>query len=1603
MSRSWNTWLARWKAAMSPSRRNVRRRMPLRVRLGTESLEPRVTPAVLYGMGIGRTFVPVPPTPPPPPPPPDLTPPTLQVNSLTSTLYNTVPTITGTVSDNNAGSTLAVSLDGGTQALVPLGTNGSFSYTPILQLGGSNDGQQTLTFIATDAAGNKSQPASVTFTLDSQPPTIHVDDLGGTTFSDNQTITGTVADNNPFGRTLTVSVDGGPVASVLISTVGEFSYTTQFPLDGTKDGQHTFTFVAHDNAGNTSAPAQVSFNLATTTAGLTLQLDPSSANLPGQPNKTTLANVTLTGTGPANSTITLTQTGATTQSDANGAYKFTSVPLSSGSNTLTTKVTANGQTLQASVTVIRDNAPTVAAPVSDFALNTGVANSVFNLPTIFSDADVNTVVQFVTNRGTFNVELFDQQVGATVANFLKYVTGTDAGKFTYDNTIFHRVTLASTSGIAVLQGGGFFLGQDANGKTTLTPIGTDPAINLQAGLTNALGTIAMARTGDPNSATSQFFFNTANNAVLDPGGGADPNGYAVFGVILGDMSAVNASAAVPPVNMGGNFAEIPITGAQANDPNFPTDTTFSQYERILGAAVISSPDPSVHDSLTFAVTGNTNPGLVTPSIVNGKLTLTYAAGVTGGSTITLTATDADGATATTSFSVSVGPDTEAPTVTINSPADNTTVKTNPTITGTAVDNTVVGKLLASVDGGPTQPVTVGGNGAFSFTPTLATDGTADGPHKVTFTATDPSGNSSTPVTLNFTLDTTAPVLNITFPTSPQTFQQTPTITGTATDNIKVASLTASVDGQAAQAVNVDAQNNFGFTPTGLADGAHTVTFVATDAAGNQSAVATVTFTLDSRLPAVHITSPAADGQTFKANPAITGTVSNQSEASILTASVDNGTPVAVTVDGQGNFSFTPTATGDGSHIVTFSAGSTFAPVSRTFILDETGPAITVSSPANGQTFNFDPTIIGKIVDPGSGVATATASVDGANPQILNLDAQGNFSFIPPIASGGVSDGPHTVTISATDKLGNVSTPVPVTFTLDTAPPTINVTSPLNGQEVTTSPDFTGTVTDNLHVSTLTVSVDGGAAQPVSFDAQGHFTFNPALKTDGSADGGHNIIFTATDGGGNVKMASVFILLDTQAPTVTITSPADNQTFTTNITVNGKADDAVGAGFVNVLVDGVQVDAFNIPTNGPFSYTTKLALDGSANGPHTVSFIASDAAQHQSAPATLHFTLAATPNSVFISAPPDGKFVNTNPTFVGKVFDQSEASSLTASVDGGTAVPVTVDGQGNFSFTPNVPTDGSADGTHTVVFAATGNFNPVSRSFVLDTHAPTATITSPQDGSFFKQPPAIVGKVADVGTGVGSVAASVDGGAPVSVTFDAQGNYSFTPQLVTGGADDGPHTVTITATDLAGGVSTPAVVHFTLDSVDPTVNISSPANGSTLNVSPTFVGVVADNVQVNTLTVARDGGAAVNVTFDAQGNFTFSPNLATNGSDDGVHAFAFTATDAAGNSTTVTVFITLDTTKPTVVIDSPADGQTFNTNPTIQATASDNIQAKTVNVLVDGVQVDQITLGADGKFSFTTTFKLDGTDNGQHTVTFVALDDAGNESDPVTFHFTLQAP
>ncbi len=157
------------------------------------------------------------------------------------------------------------------------------------------------------------------------------------------------------------------------------------------------------------------------------------------------------------------------------------------------------------------------------------------------------VVVMKTSLGTIEIQLDPKNAPVTTANFLAYVD-----KKFYDGTIFHRVVRGF-----VAQGGGFT--PDMQEKPTNPPIRNEAA----NGLHNVRGTISMARTDDPNSATSQFFLNFVDNSTgkLDPGG-FSPDGYAVFGKIIKGMDVLDKMEALAGAGDGPPTQQILLISAR---------------------------------------------------------------------------------------------------------------------------------------------------------------------------------------------------------------------------------------------------------------------------------------------------------------------------------------------------------------------------------------------------------------------------------------------------------------------------------------------------------------------------------------------------------------------------------------------------------------------------------------------------------------------------------------------------------------------------------------------------------------------------------------------------------------------------------------------------------------------------------------------------------------------------------------------------------------------------------------------------------------------------------------------------------------------------------
>ncbi len=345
---------------------------------------------------------------------------------------------------------------------------------------------------------------------------------------------------------------------------------------------------------------------------------------------------------------------------------------------------------------------TTPNPLADVTVLKNAAATQINVSSVFSDTQ--TAVRITTDVSTFatqyfDVLLYDTQTPLTVANFLSYVTSG-----AYDTTFIHR----SIPGF-VIQGGGYMW-------STLAHIATDPPVTNEPGISNLRGTIAMAKSpGDPNSATSEWFINLANNAAnLDNQNG----GFTVFGYVIGSgMTVVDAIASLTIVDgsdYGGAFTDLPVWGAGSNQ--YLVTTTMAKIPKWAATGTSWT---------TLSIAGNSNPALVTPSLSGGTLSLNYTSGAVGTSSITLRATDMLGNTRDEVFDVFV-----------RQPASNIIVTTSG-VTTTEAGGTA--SFTIRLGQAPTADVTIG------LSSSDTTEGTVS-PASVTFTPL----NWSTPQTVTVT-------------------------------------------------------------------------------------------------------------------------------------------------------------------------------------------------------------------------------------------------------------------------------------------------------------------------------------------------------------------------------------------------------------------------------------------------------------------------------------------------------------------------------------------------------------------------------------------------------------------------------------------------------------------------------------------------------------------------------------------------------------------------------------------------------------------------------------------------------------------------------------
>ncbi|MFU3271954.1 Ig-like domain-containing protein [Pseudomonas aeruginosa] len=1094
-----------------------------------------------------------------------------------------------------------------------------------------------------------------------------------------------------------------------------------------------------------------------------------------------------------------------------------------------------------------------------------------------------------------------------------------------------------------------------NGET-VTVIVTDPAGNSSTPVTAEAPDFPDAP--QVNASNGSVLSGTAEagvTIVITDGNGnpigqtsADANGNWSFtpGSQLPDGTVVNVVAR----DAAGNSSPATSITVDGVAPSAPV------VEPSNGSELSGTAEPGSSVTLTD---GNGNPIGQTTADANGNWSFTPSTPLPDGTVVNVVARDAAG---NSSPPASVTVDAVAPATPTVDPSNGTT------LSGTAEPGATV--TLTDGNGNPIGQVTADGSGNWTFTPsTPLPNGTV-----VNATATDPSGNASSPASV--TVDAVAPATPVVNPSNGTTLSGTaePGATVTLTDG----------NGNPIGQVTADGSGNWSFTPTTPLPNGTVVNATATDASGNTSAGSSVT--VDSVAPATPVINPSngttlsgtaepgssvtltdgngnpigqvtADGSgnwSFTpSTPLADGTVVNAtatdpagntsgqgsttvdgvapttptvnlSNGSSLSGTAEpgstviltdgNGNPIAeVTADGSGNWTYTPStpiANGTVVNVVAQDAAGNSSP-GASVTVDSQAPAAPVLNPSNGTTLSGT-------AEPG---ATVSLTDGNGNPiGQVTADGSGNWSFTPgtPLANGTV------VNATASDPTGNTS--APASTTVDSVAPAAPVVNPSNGAEIsgTAEPGATVTLTDG----------SGNPIGQVTADGSGNWSFTPSTPlADGTV-----VNATATDPAGNTGGQG--------STTVDAIAPA---TPTVNLSNGSSLSGTAEPGSTVILTDGNGNPIAEVTADGSgnWSFTPGIPLpDGTV-----VNVVARSPSNVDSAPAVI------TVDGVAPAAPV------IDPSNGTEISGTAEAGATVILTDGG-GNPIgqaTADGSGNWTFTPGTPL---ANGTviNAVAQDPAGNTSGPA-SVTVDAIAPPAPVIDPSNG-------VVISGTAEAGA---TVILTDGNGNPIGqVTADGSGNWAFTPATPLANGT----VINALAQDAAGNNSSPTSA--TVDSLAPAAPVIDPSNGS----------VIAGTAEAGATVILTDGNGNPigQVTADGSGNWSFTPGTPlANGTV--VNAVA---QDAAGN-TSGPASTTVDSVAPAAPVIDPSNGSV------IAGTA----EAGATVILTDGGgnPIGQATADGSGNWTFTPSTPLaNGT-----VINAVAQDPAGNTSGPASVTVDAIAP
>ncbi|KLP90647.1 Ig-like domain-containing protein [Enterobacter roggenkampii] len=1490
----------------------------------------------------------------------DATAPTVTINTLaTDDILNAAEaksdlTVSGTTTAE-AGQTVTVSLNG-KDYTTTVSADGSWTLNvPAADLAGLTDGSVTVTASVSDKAGN---PASVdhNLTVDVTVPAVTINTIAGddvinvAEHSQAHVISGT-ATGAAAGDKVTVTI-GGQTYTTVLDAAGNWSVGVPASvISGLSDGTVTVTASVTDAAGNTGTGSHnvtvdtglpsVSFNaisddnvLNAVEKGQDLSVSGTSANLA----EGTVVTVTLNGKNYT----------ATTAAD--GTWSLT-VPaadlagLSQANYTLSATATNGvGNSVSNTANLLVDTAlPTVT-------INTVAGDNVINAAEVAAGQTLSGTVANAEAGNTVTVTIGGNSYTATVQNDLTWSVNVPSDVLTALGNGSLSVTATVTNGHGNTGTGEREIAIDANlpGLRVDTVAGDNVVNSIEhtqnlivSGSSDGLapGTALTVNVNGKDYAATVLADGSWSAAVPSADVSTWPEGTVKISV-TGDSSAGN------PITISHDVTVDLATVAISINP-IATDDVINAAEKgadlVLSGATINV---EAGQTVTISLNGKIYSATVDDS---GNWTWTVPsadlAGLKDGdASVQVSVTNVNGNSASAGREYSV--DATAPTVTIN------TLATDDILNAAEAKSDLTVSGSSSAEAG--QTVTVSLNGK-DYTTTVSADGSwtlnvpaadvaalTDGSVTVTASVSDKAGNPAS-VDHNLTVDATVPAVTINTVAGDDVINlaehsQAHIISGTATGAAAGDKVTVTIGGQTYTTV-LDAAGNWSVgvpasVISGLSDGSVTVTASVTDAAGN-TGTGTHNVTVDTGLPSVSFNAISDDNVLNAVEKGQDLRVSGTS------ANLAEGTVVAVTLNGK----------------------------------------------------NY----------------TATTAADGT------------WSLTVPAADlAGLGEANYTLSASATNGVGN-SVSNTANLLVDTALPTVTINTVagdnvINAAEVAAGQTLSGKVANAEAGNTVTVTI-GGNTYTATVQSDLTWSVNvPETVLTALGNGDLTVSATVTNGHGNTGTGEREIVIDASLPGLRVDTVAGDDVInsiehTQNLIVSGTSDGLAAGTTLTVTVNG-KTYAASVLADGSWSAAIPAAdVAAFAAGTVTVTVAGQSAAGN---PVTISHDVTVDLAAVAISidAIATDDVINAaekgaDLVLSGSTSNVEENQTVTVTF-GGKTYTAKVDADGHWTATvPSADLAGLKDGDASVQVSVTnahGNSATAGREYSVDATAPTVTIDTVAGDNVINGSEAAAG-VAISGT------TTAEAGQTVTVTL---GGKSYTAQVQQGGvwsvnvpgsdltalADSG-YTVQVSVSDAAGNPGS-AGKTITLDTTPPTVSFNVVAGDDVINSvehgQAQIVSGSATGANVGDKLIITIGSHQYTTTVDASGNWSVGvPASVISALTDGTVTLSATITDSAGNSSTQTHDVVVNTASVALTVNTVSGDDVINA---AEAGSSLVINGSSAQ-FASGTQV---TVTLNGK-TYTATIQSDGTwtttvpaadvgalaDGARYQVSVSAQDSAGNSA------------